>query len=68
MRTFVQKPRATQETLPASLKKIAARLFQLVNIIIEKMVSEPREIKALFDNLREGQKNQIARRDAGKSG
>ena len=36
--------------------EIAARLFQLVNIIIEKMVSEPREIKALFDNLPEVKK------------
>jgi hypothetical protein len=46
--------------------KIAARLFQIINIIIEKMVSEPRQINALFDNLPEGQKHQIARRDVNK--
>jgi hypothetical protein len=45
---------------------IAAKLFELVNIIIEKMVSEPAQINALFDDLPEGQKSQIARRDAGK--
>jgi hypothetical protein len=44
--------------------EIAGKLFQLVNIIIEKMVSEPAQINALFDDLPEGQKSQIARRDA----
>jgi hypothetical protein len=47
--------------------EVAAKLFQLVNIIIEKMVTEPAQINALFEDLPDGQKNQIARRDAGKS-
>lgn len=43
--------------------KVAGTLFRLVNIITEKMVAEPEEIRELYEGLPEGQKQQIAKRD-----
>lgn len=42
----------------------AEALFRLVNIVAEKMISEPKEIDALYGSLPEKDKEQIAKRDA----
>lgn len=42
----------------------AEALFRLVNIIAEKMITEPKEIDALYGSLPEKEKEQIAKRDA----
>lgn len=41
----------------------AEALFRLVNIIAEKMITEPKEIDALYGSLPEEDREQIARRD-----
>ena len=41
----------------------AEALFRLVNIIAEKMITEPKEIDALYGSLPEKDKEQIAKRD-----
>ncbi len=45
-------------------KEIAESLFGLVNIIAEKMISEPKHVESIFDNLPDGVKKQIEERDA----
>ena len=40
-----------------------AKLFELVNIIASKMITEPKEIDKLFDGLPEGKKAAIQKRD-----
>lgn len=40
-----------------------AKLFELVNIIAEKMITEPKEIDKLFDGLPDGKKEAIQKRD-----
>lgn len=42
---------------------ITSKLFELVNIIAAKMITEPKEIDKLFDGLPEGKKEAILRRD-----
>jgi hypothetical protein len=45
----------------------AAKLFTLVNQIAQDMISHPKELDALYDEkLTQGQKDQIAKRDAPK--
>lgn len=41
----------------------AEALFRLVNIIAEKMITEPKEIDALYGSLPEADREQIAKRD-----
>ncbi|NOY48403.1 MAG: DUF4145 domain-containing protein [Chlorobi bacterium] len=41
----------------------AKSLFGLVNIISEKMITEPKHVKSMFDNLPDNAKNQIKKRD-----
>ncbi len=41
----------------------ATALFRLVNIIAEKMITDPKEIEALYGSLPEEEKKQIAKRD-----
>jgi hypothetical protein len=41
----------------------AEALFRLVNIIAEKMISEPKEIDALYGSLPEADRENIAKRD-----
>lgn len=41
----------------------AEALFRLVNIIAEKMITDPKEIDALYGSLPEKDKEQIAKRD-----
>lgn len=41
----------------------ATALFRLVNIIAEKMITDPKEIDALYGSLPENEKAQIAKRD-----
>jgi len=43
----------------------ARKLFDLVNIIAEKMLTEPRKIDALFDKVPPGAKAAIVKRDGG---
>lgn len=40
-----------------------AKLFELVNIIAAKMITEPNEINKLFDGLPDGKKAAIQKRD-----
>jgi hypothetical protein len=42
----------------------AASLFQLVNVIAESMISQPKAIAEMFSKLPEGAKEGIAKRDA----
>ncbi|MDF0606619.1 DUF4145 domain-containing protein [Neisseriaceae bacterium TC5R-5] len=41
-------------------------LFKLVNIIVEKMITEPKEINAIFESLPESRIENIAKRDKSK--
>lgn len=41
-------------------------LFNLVNIIVEQMISQPKELNALFENLPVSARQAIAKRDASK--
>lgn len=41
-----------------------SKLFELVNIIADKMITEPKEIDKLFDGLPDGKKEAIQKRDA----
>ncbi len=41
----------------------ATRLFELVNLIAERMISEPKHVSSMFDALPEGAKKGIADRD-----
>jgi hypothetical protein len=40
-----------------------AKLFELVNIIADTMITQPKEIDKLFDGLPEGKKEAILKRD-----
>lgn len=40
-----------------------AKLFELVNIIADTMITQPKEIDKLFDGLPEGKKEAIQKRD-----
>jgi hypothetical protein len=44
-------------------RAIATHLFRLVNLIAEKMISEPKHIQTMFDTLPESARAQIANRD-----
>jgi len=44
-------------------KTTAVRLFELVNLIAEQMISQPKHVKAMFDSLPETAREQIERRD-----
>jgi len=48
-------------------KATAVALFGLVNFIAEKMISEPKEIDAIYNKLPEEKKQQIQKRDGKKS-
>lgn len=41
----------------------ALALFKLVNLIVDAMITQPKEVQALFDELPEGAKQQIDKRD-----
>lgn len=43
--------------------QIAQSLFKLVNIIVEKMIAEPKEVAALYDNLPPTKLEGIDKRD-----
>lgn len=43
--------------------KTASALFKLVNFIAEKMITEPKEIGAIYNKIPEGKKKQIEKRD-----
>lgn len=43
--------------------KTATSLFRLVNFIAEKMISEPKEIEAIYSKIPENKKKQIEERD-----
>ncbi|OGQ06188.1 MAG: hypothetical protein A2W61_01240 [Deltaproteobacteria bacterium RIFCSPLOWO2_01_44_7] len=48
-------------------QEIAQTLFQLVNFIAEKMISEPTKVEALFDGLPKSKKEGIEQRDSPKN-
>jgi hypothetical protein len=45
-------------------RTIAESLFKLVNLIAEKMISEPKHVEELFNSLPEGVRQAIGRRDS----
>lgn len=47
-------------------RQTATKLFGLVNLIAEKMISEPKHVEAMFADLPQGQKDHIEKRDKGK--
>lgn len=47
-------------------RETAERLFELVNLIVEIMISQPKHIGAMFDNLPEGARKAIEKRDGEK--
>jgi len=46
--------------------EIAKALFKLVNLIAEKMITEPREVEEIYTSLPEEKKQQIEKRDGKK--
>lgn len=44
-------------------QETAQQLFRLINFIAEKMISEPKEVDKLFDNLPQTKKDEIKKRD-----
>jgi hypothetical protein len=46
---------------------IATKLCDLVNLIAETMITQPAQLKAMFDGLPDGAKDQIERRDRPKT-
>ncbi|HWA51965.1 MAG TPA: DUF4145 domain-containing protein [Patescibacteria group bacterium] len=44
-------------------KDIALKLFEVINFIAEKTISEPKEVNRLFDSLPEDEKEKIKKRD-----
>lgn len=46
----------------------AATLFLLVNLIVEQLITAPKQAQAVYDSLPEGVRNAIARRDAPRAG
>jgi hypothetical protein len=48
-------------------RDVASALFRLVNVIAEQMISHPKHVNDLYDNVvPDSKKQQIAKRDAGK--
>lgn len=43
---------------------IAAKMFDLINFIVKKTITEPREIEDIYNSTPEGARNAITRRDA----
>lgn len=46
---------------------IAAKMFDLINFIVKKTITEPREIEEIYNSTPEGARNAITRRDAANS-
>ena len=44
-------------------KAVAMKLFQLLNLIVERRISVPKQIDELFEGLPPGAKDAIERRD-----
>ena len=49
-------------------EETAARLFELVNIVAERMISHPKRIKDIYQRLPEGKRKAIEDRDTPKPG
>lgn len=45
-------------------RKTAESLFELVNLIVDSMISQPKRVSSLFDKLPQNARDQIERRDA----
>ncbi|ATZ64229.1 DUF4145 domain-containing protein [Acinetobacter bereziniae] len=46
---------------------IAAKIFDLINFIVKKTITEPREIEEIYKSTPEGAREAITRRDAARS-
>jgi len=46
--------------------EIAARLFRLVNVIVENLIALPAEIDAIYDDLPASKKDAVIKRDKKK--
>ncbi|PFC85555.1 hypothetical protein CN272_20935 [Bacillus anthracis] len=44
-------------------QEIAIKLFELINIIVQNQITQPKEINSLFESLPEGKRKAIAKRD-----
>ena len=51
-------------TIDVDDPKVAGALFRLMNVIVERMIAEPKEIEAIHSALPEGTLKQIEERDA----
>jgi len=47
-------------------KETAARLFDLINIICEQMITQPKQVEDLYEKLPESKRNAIDKRDGDK--
>ena len=47
-------------------QEIAMKLFELINLIAEVMITQPKQVKSLYDSLPQTSKTAIAKRDASK--
>ena len=45
-------------------RKSAEMLFHLMNLIVEKMVSEPKHVQSIYDKLPQSKREAIERRDS----
>jgi hypothetical protein len=48
--------------------EVATTLFNLVNLIVESLITMPKRVNAVFDSLPDGAKDQIAQRDGKTTG
>ena len=53
-----------QITYDVDDESTATMLFQLLNIIVQRLISEPATIKALYENLPQSAKEHVAQRDS----
>jgi hypothetical protein len=44
-------------------RQTAETLFQLVNLVVQRMISEPKAVQAIYDGLPETARDKIAKRD-----
>ncbi|MGO9019118.1 MAG: DUF4145 domain-containing protein [Syntrophobacteraceae bacterium] len=48
-------------------RDVASRLFRLVNLIADRMITHPKQVNEIYDSLPASKKEQIQKRDAKKS-
>jgi hypothetical protein len=51
------------ELQPDDIAEVAYSLFNLVNLIVEYQITQPKEVEAVFQKLPESKRNAITERD-----